>query len=135
MAEFLLHRGCAYLLHDARRESVGWLLLFPVVLIGSAAVASFAFVRLSSVRITNAGVEIRNFPQAPRVIPLARIDRFVPAERVGMFSSLRPATAVLLMTDGARVPVRAVSEPDAGYGVDALNQRLAVMLRRDDGDG
>jgi len=106
---------------------VGWLLLFPVILIGSAAVASFAFVRLSSLRITSAGVEIRNFPQAPTVIPLAQIDRFIPAERVGMFSSLRPATAVLLLADGARVPVRAIGEPDAGYGVDALNHRLAAL--------
>jgi hypothetical protein len=106
---------------------VGWLLLLPVILVGSAAVASFAFVRFSSLRITRAGVEIRNFPQAPKVIPLAEVDRFIPAERVGNFSSLRPATAVLLMTDGSSVPVRAVSEPDAGYGVDALNDRLVAL--------
>ena len=106
---------------------MGWLLLLPVILIGSAAVASFAFVRMSSLRITSAGVEIRNFPQAPRSIPLAKVDRFVPAERVGTFSGLRPATAVLLLNDGSRVPVRAVSAPDAGYGVDALNRRIADL--------
>jgi hypothetical protein len=106
---------------------VGWLLLLPVILIASAALASFVFVRFSSLRISGAGVEIRNFPQAPRVIPLALVDRFVPTEPVGAFAFLRPATAVLLVTDGSRVTVRAVSEPDAGYGVDALNDRLAEM--------
>jgi hypothetical protein len=106
---------------------VGWLLLFPVILIGSVALASFTFVRLSSLRITSSGVEIRNFPQAPKVIPLVQADRFIPTEPVGTFSGLRPATAVLVLTDGSRVPVRAVSEPDAGYGVDALNHRLAVL--------
>jgi hypothetical protein len=107
----------------------GWLVVFPLVLLGGAGLAAFAFVRLSSLRITSAGVEIRNYPQAPKVIPLAQIDRFVPAERVGAFASLRPATAVLLLTDGSRVPTRALGEPDAGYGIDALNQRLAALKR------
>jgi hypothetical protein len=106
---------------------VGWLLLLPVILIGSAALASFAFVKLSSLRITGTGVEIRNFPQTPKLIPLASVDRFMPAEPVGAFSSLRPATGVVLLTDGSRVPVRALGEPDAGYGIDALNDRLAAL--------
>ena len=40
-----------------------FLLLVPFVLVVAAAVAAFVFVRLSHVRITSAGVEIRNFPQ------------------------------------------------------------------------
>ena len=106
---------------------MGWLILLPVILIGSAAAASYASVRLSSLRITSAGVEIRNYPQPPRVIPLDRVDRFVPAERVGAFAFLRPQTAVLLLTDGTRSPVRQVGELQAGHGVDALNQRLAAL--------
>jgi hypothetical protein len=106
---------------------VGWLILLPVILIGSAAAASYAFVRFSSLRITSAGVEIRNYPQPPRVIPLDRVDRFVPTERVGAFAFLRPQTAVLLLADGSRSPVRKLWEPEAGYGVDALNQRLAAV--------
>jgi hypothetical protein len=105
----------------------GWLVVFPIVLIAAAALASFVFVRLSTLRITNDGVEIRNYPQTPKTIPLAVVDRFVPAERVGLFSGLRPATAVLLLTDGTRVPVRSLGEPESGYGVDALNRRLATL--------
>jgi hypothetical protein len=101
--------------------------VFPLVLVGAAALAAFAFVRLSTVRITSEGVEIRNYPQAARMIPLAQADRFVPAERVGNFASLRPATAVLLLTDGSRVPTRALGDPEAGYGIDALNKRLAAL--------
>ena len=108
----------------------GWLLLFPLVLLGGAALAAFAFVRMSTLRITTDGVEIRNYPQRPLVIPLAQVDRFVPAERVGNFASLRPTTAVLLLTDGSRVPTRALGEPEAGYGVDALNERLATLRTR-----
>ena len=107
----------------------GWLLLFPLVLLGAAGIAAFTFVRLSTLRITSTGVEIRNYPQAPKLIPLEEVDRFIPAERVGAFASLRPATAVLLLADGSRVPTRALGEPDAGYGVDALNERLAALRR------
>jgi hypothetical protein len=106
---------------------VGWLVLFPVILIGSAALLSFVFVRLSTLRITNAGVEFRNYPQDSRLIPLEGVDRFVPAERVGLFSFLRPATAVLILRDGSRVAVRASGDAEAGYGVDALNARLAAL--------
>ena len=51
----------------------------------------------------------------------------MPAERVGMFSGLRPATAVLVLTNGTRVPVRSLGEPEAGYGIEALNQRLTAL--------
>ena len=101
-----------------------FLLLFPFVLVVAAAVAAFVFVRLSHVRITSAGVEIRNFPQAVKLVPLDRVDRFVATERAGNFKSLRPRTATLLLTDGARVPVRTLSEGDGAYGVDALNRRV-----------
>ncbi len=103
------------------------LVVLPLVLIGSAAVASFVFVRMSTLRITSSEVEIRNYPQAAKAIPLARVDRFVAAERVGAFSFLRPATAVLILTDGSRVPARAIAEPEAGYGVEALNRRVAAL--------
>jgi hypothetical protein len=106
---------------------VGWLLLFPVILIGATGVLSFVFVRLSTVRITGVGVEYRNYPQESKVVALAQVDRFVPAARVGMFSFLRPATAVLVLTDGSRVAVRALGEPEAGYGIDALNHRLDAV--------
>jgi hypothetical protein len=106
---------------------VSWLLLFPLIALGLVAVVSFAFVRFSSLRITNTGVEIRNFPQTPKTIPLVQADRFVEAERAGTFSGLRPRTATLLLTDGSRVPSHAISEPDAGRGVDALNRRLAAL--------
>ena len=103
------------------------LVVLPLALIGSAGLLSFVFVRLSSLRITSSEVEIRNYPQAAKAIPMARVDRFVPAERVGAFSFLRPATAVLVLTDGSRVATRAIGEPEAGYGIDALNRRVAAL--------
>jgi hypothetical protein len=99
-------------------------LLFPFVLVGLAAIAAVVVVLRSSLGITSAGVEIHNYPQAPRVIPLAQVSHFEPAPRVGNLSGVRPATAVLVLTDGSRVPVRKITAPDAGRGVDALNQRL-----------
>jgi hypothetical protein len=108
-------------------DGVVWLIGLPIILIGSAALASFAFVRLSSLRITNAGVEIRNYPQALQVIPLEQAERFLATERVGIFASLRPETAALLLADGSRVPVRVLGTPDGIYGVDALNRRLAAL--------
>jgi hypothetical protein len=103
------------------------LVVLPLLLIGAAGLASFVFVRMSSLRITTSTVEIRNYPQAPMSIPLTEVDRFVPAERVGTFAFLRPPTAVLLLTDGSRLPARAMAEPEAGYGIDALNQRVALL--------
>ena len=106
---------------------MGWLLLFPAILIGSAGVAAFGFVRFSTLRVSSAGVEIRNYPQAARVIPLARVERFVATEPSGSFKSLRPETGALVLTDGTRVPVRKLHDPEAGYGVDALNDRLTAL--------
>ena len=103
------------------------MLSIPVVLIGAAALAAVMSVRRSSLRITSAGVEIRNYPQAPKLIPLAQVGYFEATTPVGNFSSLRPATAVLVLTDGSRVPVRRITAPDAGYGIDALNERVELL--------
>ena len=53
--------------------------------------------------------------------------RFEEAQAVGNFSSLRPATAVLVLVDGTRLPVRSLSDPDAGAGVEALNARVRAL--------
>ncbi len=99
-------------------------LLIPVAFIAAAALAAFVSVRRSSLRITAAGVEIRNYPQPPRLIPLAQVGHFEATPRAGNFKSLRPDTAVLVLVDGARVPVRTLTAPDAGYGIEALNARV-----------
>jgi hypothetical protein len=103
------------------------LVVIPLVLIGAAAVASFVFVRLSTLRITSEGVEIRNYPQAPRLVPLADVAQFEPTPSVGNLSFIRPKTAALVLKDGKRVPVRTIASPDAGVGVDALNQRVESL--------
>jgi hypothetical protein len=103
------------------------LLLLPLVLIGGAALAAFVCVRRSYLRIASSGVEVRNYPQAPKLVPIARVERFEAAATVGGFASVRPATAVLVLTDGSRLPVRRIEAPDAGWGVDALNARIAEL--------
>ncbi len=105
------------------------ILLLPFILVIAAAVVAIATTRLSTLRISTDGVEIRNYPQAAKTIPLASVDHFEATPRVGNFSSLRPATAVPVRTDGTRLSARSVSAPDAGYGVDALNQRIAVLQK------
>ena len=45
----------------------------------------------------------------------------------GNLASTRPKTAVLVLADGTRLPVRSLTEPDAGYGVEALNARLETV--------
>jgi hypothetical protein len=107
-----------------------FLVVLPLGLIAGAFIASFVFVRMSTLRITGAGVEIRNYPQTPHVIALEDVDRFVPAERTGNFSFLRPRTATLLLRDGRRVPVRSVADPEAGWGVEALNERVEALRHR-----
>jgi hypothetical protein len=104
-----------------------WLFWLPVILVVVAAVVSFAVVRLSTLSITSSGVAFRNYPEALREIELERVDRFVPAERVGLFAFLRPATAVILLRDGTRLHVRTIRGRDGEYGVDALNQHLAEV--------
>jgi hypothetical protein len=101
----------------------------PLAIIGVAAVAAIVCVRCSSLRITSAGVEVRNYPQTPRLVPLSQVERFEATVPVGNFASLRPATAVLVLTDGSRLPVRRIEAPDAGYGVDALNARINQLRR------
>jgi hypothetical protein len=103
--------------------------LIPVVCVVGAVIAATVFVARSSLRITSDGVEIRNYPQAPRLVPLHDVVRFEETPRAGNFASLRPATAALVCTDGRRVPVRRIVEPDAGRGVDALNARLQSLKR------
>ena len=103
------------------------LLILPLVLIGGAALAAFVCVRCSYLRMASGGVEVRNYPQAPRLVPIAQVERFEAAAPVGGFASIRPATAVLILTDGSRLPVRRVEAPDAGYGVEALNARIAQL--------
>jgi hypothetical protein len=102
-------------------------LVAPFIVIVIVAIVAFVFVRRSTLRITTAGVEVRNYPQAPKLIPLDRVHAFEATPRAGNLSSVRPATAVLVLTDGSRVPVRSVGAPDAGVGVDALNRRLDAL--------
>jgi hypothetical protein len=104
-------------------------LVLPFILIGIAAVVSRVFVSRSSLRITGEGVEVHNYPQAARLIPLARVKNFEATPRTGNFKSLRPDTAVLVLFDGSRIPVRTLFAPDAGHGVDALNQRVEALRR------
>ncbi|HEX5614880.1 MAG TPA: hypothetical protein VFZ83_06955, partial [Acidimicrobiia bacterium] len=75
----------------------------PLVLILAAAIVAFLSVRLSSLRITREGVEIRNAWQVPKLIPLARVVRFEETERVGAFGFVRPNTGVLVLDDGSRL--------------------------------
>lgn len=109
---------------------VAVLVLLPLVILAVAAVLAMVSVRRSTLRITADGVEYRNYPQATRVVPLAQVRRFEEAEAVGNFSGLRPATAVLVLADGSRLPVRSLSDPVAGVGVDALNARVAALRDR-----
>jgi hypothetical protein len=109
---------------------VGILILLPVVLIAVVAVLAVVNVRRSTLRITEAGIVFRNYPEPERAVPLADVDGFDEPTRVGFLSSVRPRTVVLVLTDGTRIPVRTASDPQAGAGVDALNDRLE-RVRRD----
>ena len=100
------------------------LVLLPVAVLLTAAGAALVSVRRSSVRITAAGVEFRNYPQTAKLIPLAQVARFEAPVSVGNFASVRPQTGVLVLTDGSRLAVRSLSEPEAGHGIDALNARV-----------
>jgi hypothetical protein len=106
------------------------LLGIPLLLIGGAAVAAAISVRRSWLRITNDGVEIRNYPQPPKLVPLADVDHFEATPPAGNLSSVRPKTAVLVLIDGSRTPVRRLDAPDAGHGVDALNARLDALRKK-----
>jgi hypothetical protein len=102
-------------------------LVAPIVLVVVVALVAFVFVGRSSLHITSAGVEIRNYPQQAKLIPLAQVRQFEATPRAGNFKSARPETAVLVLTDGSRLPVRKVTAPDAGTGVEALNRRLESL--------
>jgi hypothetical protein len=103
------------------------MILLPLLLIAAAAVAAMISIRNSSVRLTAAGVEVANHRQPPRFVPLDQVDHFEPPAPVGWLSSVRPSTGVLVLTDGSRVVVRNITDPEAGRGVDALNARLARL--------
>jgi hypothetical protein len=100
------------------------LVLIPLILIGIVALMAAISISRSSVRITSDGVQINNYRQPPRTIPLAQADHFESPEPVGYMQFLRPPTAVLVCKDGTRLPVRSISEVEAGRGVPALNARL-----------
>jgi hypothetical protein len=102
-------------------------LVAPIVLVVLVAILAFVFVQRSSLHITSAGVAIRNYPQAPKLIPLAQVVHFEATPRGGNFRSARPNTAVLILTDGSRLPVRKITAPDGGTGIDALNRRVESL--------
>jgi hypothetical protein len=106
---------------------VVFLVILPLLVLVLAAAAAVVSVRGSTLRIARSGVEFRNYPQATQTVPLDRVARFEPTQAVGNFASLRPSTAVLVLTDGTRLPVRRIAAPDAGVGVDALNARLEAL--------
>ena len=106
-----------------------WVLMFPFILAGIVAVLAVVFVRLSWIHITSAGVEFRNYPQAPRLIALDDVAQFEPTPNAGNLAFLRPKTAALVLKDGTRLPVRTIAAPDAGYGVEALNDRVNALRR------
>jgi hypothetical protein len=106
---------------------VVFLVIVPLIVLALAAGAAFVSVRNSTLRITEAGVEFRNYPSPVRTVPLADVARFEDAEATGNFAGLRPATAVLVLRDGTRLAVRSLSAPDAGVGVEALNARVAAL--------
>ncbi len=105
-------------------------LILPIVLIAAAAIAATISIRNSSVRVTSAGVEVANYRQPVQQVPLAQVDHFEPPAPVGWLSSLRPKTGVLVCTDGSRIVVRNLTDPEAGRGIEALNDRL-TQLRKD----
>ena len=105
------------------------LVLLPVALISAAAVLALISVRRSSLRITAEGVEVRNYRQPVKLIPLAQVAHFEAPTPVGNLSSVRPRTGVLVLTDSSRLPVRSLSAPEAGYGTDALNARVESLRR------
>jgi hypothetical protein len=108
---------------------LGVVLMLPIVFVVVAAIAAVVCVRMSSLRITTAGVEIHNYPQAAKTIPLAQVDHFEATTATGNFKSLRPKTAALVLTDGSRLPVRTIAAPDAGFGVIALNKRVETLRK------
>jgi len=104
-----------------------FLVVLPIALIAGAWIAARISARNSHLSITAGGVVIANHRQPRVVVAVADAARFEPAAAVGPFAGLRPPTCVLVRTDGTRVPVRTVTAPEAGVGIDALNVRLATL--------
>jgi hypothetical protein len=103
------------------------LVLAPVALIAVAAVAALVSVARSSIRITADGVTVSNYRRPEQQIPLGRVVRFEATPPVGFLPGLRPRTGVLVLDDGSRIPVRRLSDPEAGQGIEALNARLGRL--------
>jgi len=103
------------------------LVLFPAALLVLAGIAALLSIRGSTLAITAAGVEVHNYRRPVILVPLDRVVRFEANRASGNFSSLQPRTAVLVLTDGSRLPVRSLAAPDAGTGVDALNARIDAL--------
>ncbi len=103
------------------------LVLLPLLLIAGAAAAAWISVARSSITLTAESVTVHNAGQEPTVVPLASVACFEGVEPVGFMTFVRPTTATLVLTDGTRVVVRNPTDPTAGRGADALNQRLAAL--------
>ncbi len=112
------------------KVAVGFLVLLPVLFVALAAVAALTSVRRSSLRITATSVEFRNYPQPEKTVPLELVARFEATVPSGNLTSMRPATGVLVLTDGSRLPIRCISDPEAGVGIDALNARIESLRPR-----
>ena len=106
---------------------IAFLVILPLALILGAWIAARVSVRNSRLSLTTTGIVIDNHRRPRVVVPIAEAVRFEPAPSTGPFAGLRPATCVLVRTDGTRIPVRTVASPEAGIGVDALNARLATL--------
>jgi hypothetical protein len=109
--------------------AVALLVLLPLVLIALAAGAAWVSVARSTLRITADGVTVHNAGMDETTVPLARVVGFEAVTPGGFMTFVRPATATLVLTDGTRLVVRRPVDPDAGAGVDALNERLAQLRR------
>lgn len=84
---------------------------------------------LSSLDITGDGVVVRNFPCRARIVPLSAVDRFDEAGRIRAWYEVREVRAMLLLTDGSRVRIRSLRDPESGGGVAMLNNQLASLRR------
>lgn len=103
------------------------LVVLPLLVVGLAALAATVTVTGSRLELTQAGVLVRNYPQPAVTYPLDRVVRFEPVAATGTMTFVRPRTAVLVLADGTRVPVRRPRADGAGIGVPALNARLEQL--------
>lgn len=103
------------------------LLASPLVFVVAAWAAARISVARSRLDISSEGARVANHRRPVVTVPLDEVDRFEPAPRTGLLAGLTPSTCVLIRRDGGRVPVRGVTAPGAGVGVDALNARLDAL--------